>query len=121
KVSGITWDRYLHQAIFAPLGMENSLFDLDAKQRTNFAIGYDFKNGYHRPMPLYLLSGNGAGSALVSNAEDMGKFMYYLLNGSPDDSLLDSINLKAMETIHSTLAARAGLQTGYSLGNELFP
>lgn len=121
KVSGIAWDRHLHKTIFAPLGMENSRFDLEAKWRPNFAIGYNYEQGRHIPMPLYLPSGNGASSALVSNAEDMSRFLYYLLNGSSKNSLTDSINMKEMETIHSTLASKRGLQTGYALGNELFP
>lgn len=121
KLSGMPWNRYLKEQIFLPLNMHSSLFDLDGTHSPSFAIGYDFQNGHHRPMPFYRPSGNGAGSALVSNAEDMAKFMLYLLNGSTDSRLLDNAGLKGMETIHSTLASRAGLQTGYALGNDLFP
>ncbi|WP_099365092.1 serine hydrolase domain-containing protein [Sphingobacterium sp. 1.A.4] len=121
KVSGMPWDRYLKEQIFLPLNMQNSLFDLDGTHRPSFATGYDFQKGEYRPMPFYRPSGNGAGSALVSNADDMAKFMLYLLNGSADIRLLDNAGLKEMETIHSTLASQAGLQTGYALGNDLFP
>ena len=121
KVSGMPWDKYLVEQIFLPLNMRNSLFDLDGTHRPSFATGYDFQKGEYRPMPFYRPSGNGAGSALVSNAEDMSKFMLYLLNGNTDTRLLDNAGLKEMETIHSTLASRAGLQTGYALGNDLFP
>lgn len=121
KLSGMPWNRYLKEQIFLPLNMHSSLFDLDGTHSPSFAIGYDFQNEHHRPMPFYRPSGNGAGSALVSNAEDMAKFMLYLLNGSTDSRLLDIAGLKEMETIHSTLASRAGLQTGYALGNDLFP
>lgn len=121
KVSGMPWDRYLEEQIFLPLKMQNSLFDLDGNHRPSFATGYDFQNGEYRPMPFYRPIGNGAGSALVSTAEDMAKFMLYLLNGNTDSRLLDNAGLKEMETIHSTVASRAGLQTGYALGNDLFP
>jgi len=121
KVSGMPWDKYLIEQIFLPLNMRNSLFDLDGTHRPSFATGYDFQKGEYRPMPFYRPSGNGAGSALVSNAEDMSKFMLYLLNGNTDTRLLDNAGLKEMETIHSTLASRAGLRTGYALGNDLFP
>ncbi len=121
KVSGMPWDKYLKHNIFSPLNMHNSLFDLDGTHRPSFATGYDFQNGEHRPMPFYSPIGNGAGSALVSNADDMAKFMLYLLNGNVDNRLLNNAGLKEMETIHSTLASRAGLQTGYALGNDLFP
>ncbi len=121
KVSGMPWDKYLQRTLFTPLAMDNSIFDLDGQQLPGFAKGYSFQNSEYSPMPFYLLSGNGAGSALVSTAEDMAKFMHYLLNGNPDSTLLNSANLMEMETIHSTLASRAGLQTGYALGNDLFP
>ena len=121
KVSGMPWDRYLKEQIFLPLNMQNSLFDLDGTHRPSFATGYDFQKGEYRPMPFYRPSGNGAGSALVSNADDMAKFMFYLLNGTTDSRLLDNAGLKEMEIIHSTLASQAGLQTGYALGNDLFP
>ncbi|MGJ1197776.1 serine hydrolase domain-containing protein [Sphingobacterium spiritivorum] len=121
KKSGMSWDKYLTQSIFSPLRMRNSLFDRDGIRQPNFAVGYDFQKGNYRPMPFYQPSSNGAGSALVSNAQDMARFMYYLLNGSPDSRLLDTKNLKEMETIHSTLASHAGLQTGYALGSDLFP
>ncbi|WP_286779488.1 MULTISPECIES: serine hydrolase domain-containing protein [Sphingobacterium] len=121
KVSGMPWDKYLEEHIFLPLKMQNSLFDLDGNHRPSFATGYNFQKGEYRPMPFYRPIGNGAGSALVSTAEDMAKFMLYLLNGNTDSRLLDNAGLKEMETIHSTLASRAGLQTGYALGNDLFP
>lgn len=121
KVTDLPWDKYLDQHLFLPLGMNNSLFDRTGTSRPNFATGYDFQQGEYRAMPCYTPGSNGAGSALVSNAEDMAKFMFYLLNGSTDSILLDNANLKEMETIHSTLASQAGLQTGYALGNDLFP
>lgn len=121
KVSGMPWERYLTQSLFIPLHMQNSLFDRQGIPLPEFAKGYNYQKGNYRSMPLYKLSGNGASSALVSNAEDMARFMYYLLNGHPDNRLLDNVNLNEMETIHSTLASHAGLQTGYALGNDLFP
>lgn len=121
KVTDMPWDKYLEQHIFLPLNMSNSLFDRSGIRRLNFATGYDFQDGEFRPMPFYQPGSNGASSALVSNADDMSKFMLYLLNGSEDSILLNNAYLEEMETIHSTLASQVGLQTGYSLGNDLFP
>lgn len=121
KTAGMPWDSYIRQSLFTPLGMESSLFDLNGQNRTGFAKGYDFKDGVYRPLPFYIPSGNGAGSALVSNASDMAKALHYLLNGHPSTDLPGPAQLLEMETIHSTLASRRGLQTGYALGNDLFP
>ncbi|MGO1243940.1 serine hydrolase [Sphingobacterium sp. JB170] len=121
KISQRPWDEYIQMKLLKPLGMHNTLFDLSGKRQSSFAKGYNFKNGIYKLLPLYGPSANGAGSALVSNASDMSKFMYYLLNSSEDTSVLRANELDEMEKVHSTLASQHGLQTGYSLGNELFP
>jgi len=123
KVSGIPWDAYIQQTLFKPLAMNSTLFDLSGESRETYAKGYDFRNGSHTLLPLYMPSSNGASSALVSNASDMVKFMRYLLNGSENtsDHLLHEHDFIEMEKVHSTLASQNGLQTGYALGNDLFP
>jgi CubicO group peptidase (beta-lactamase class C family) len=123
KVSGIPWDAYIQQTLFKPLAMNNTLFDLSGESRQTYAKGYDFRNGSYTLLPFYMPSSNGASSALVSNASDMAKFMHYLLNGSDNtsDNLLHARDFIEMEKVHSTLASRNGLQTGYALGNDLFP
>jgi CubicO group peptidase (beta-lactamase class C family) len=123
KVSGIPWNAYIQQTLFKPLAMNSTLFDLDGKSRQTYARGYDFRNGRYTLLPLYIPSSNGASSALVSNASDIAKFMHYLLNVGKNTSnnLLNERDLIEMEKVHSTLASQNGLQTGYALGNELFP
>jgi len=123
KVSGIPWNAYIQQTLFKPLAMNSTLFDLSGESRQTYAKGYDFRNGSYTLLPLYMPSSNGASSALVSNASDMTKFMHYLLNGSENtsDNLLHEHDFIEMEKVHSTLASLNGLQTGYALGNDLFP
>ncbi|TDS12474.1 serine hydrolase domain-containing protein [Sphingobacterium paludis] len=123
KVSGKPWDAHIQQTLFKPLGMHSTLFDLRGESRATYAKGYDFRNGKHMLLPFYTPSSNGASSALVSSAADMSKFLHYLVE-SPrysSDSLLNNQALTEMEKVHSTLASRNGLQTGYALGNDLFP
>jgi CubicO group peptidase (beta-lactamase class C family) len=123
KVSGIPWNAYIQQTLFKPLAMSSTLFDLDGKSRQTYARGYDFRNGRYTLLPLYIPSSNGASSALVSNASDIAKFMHYLLNVGKNtgNNLLNERDFIEMEKVHSTLASQNGLQTGYALGNELFP
>lgn len=123
KVSGMPWNAYIQQTLFKPLAMNNTLFDLSGERRQTYAKGYDFRNGSYTLLPFYIPSSNGASSALVSNAADMAKFMYYLLHveENTDDHSLHARDFIEMEKIHSTLASRNGLQTGYALGNDLFP
>lgn len=123
KISGVPWQDYMQQSILNPLHMNHTLFDLDGKERPFYAKGYDYHKGKHHRLPFYIPSGNGASSALVSSAADMSKFLFYLLNGTIADTLdlPTEADLREMETIHSTLASQHGLQTGYALGNDLFP
>ncbi|WP_028295725.1 serine hydrolase domain-containing protein [Olivibacter sitiensis] len=123
QVSGIPWDAYIQQTLFKPLAMNSTLFDLSGESRQTYAKGYDFRNGSYTLLPLYMPSSNGASSALVSNASDMAKFMHYLLNADKNSNvdLLNGNDILEMEKVHSTLASQNGLQTGYALGNDLFP
>ncbi|MBO9153636.1 serine hydrolase domain-containing protein [Chitinophaga sp. GCM10012297] len=123
KLSGRPWNEYIAGEVFRPLGMAHTGYDLDGKEKENYATGYYHDDGRFVPFPFYMPGGNGAASALVSGADDMAVFLRHLLNGWKMDSIhwLPESYLADMETIHSTLAAKHGLQTGYSPGFDLFP
>ncbi|SEL31404.1 serine hydrolase domain-containing protein [Parapedobacter koreensis] len=123
NVSGVPWDSYINQVLFKPLGMDNTRFDLNGEKLPSYARGYHFSDGNYTLLPLYGPSGNGASGSVVSNATDMAKFMHYLLNAGTNSSvdLLNENDISEMEKVHSTLAGQHGLQTGYALGNDLFP
>ncbi len=121
KVSGLPWDHYLNQVILQPLQMDHTWFDRDGKKLPRYALGYHFANNAFICLPLYGPSGNGAAGSLVSTATDMTKFMRYLIRADRAAEWLGEHEQVELETIHSTLASQKGLQTGYALGNELFP
>lgn len=123
KMSGMPWQSYISEKVFRPLGMDASAYDLDGKRQPGYATGYYYDGAQYIPFPFYPPGGNGASSALVSNAGDMARFLRHLLNSwkTVPGNWLNETDLRDMETVHSTLAARHGLQTGYSLGLDLFP
>ncbi|MFD2744311.1 MULTISPECIES: serine hydrolase domain-containing protein [Sphingobacterium] len=123
KISGVSWDQYINQALFKKLGMDHTLFDLSGEDQSAYATGYDFRNGRYIPFSFYMPSSNGASSALVSSASDMSKFLYYVLNPDKQNEidLLGERDISEMEKIHSKMASRNGLNTGYALGNYQFP
>lgn len=123
KVSGKPWHVYVAENVFRPLGMGASTYDLDGSPDPGYATGYYHDGAQYVPFPFYTPCDNGAGSALVSNAADMGRFLHHLLNDweTVPGNWLTGNDLREMETVHSTLAAKHGLQTGYSLGLDLFP
>jgi len=123
KVSGVPWNQYIKQSLLRPLGMNHTLFDIDGRSIETYARGYDYRNGSYTPFPFYRPGSNGASSALVSNASDMSKLLYYLLNTNNYGKvgLLTENHISEMESVHSTLASQNGLKTGYALGNDFFP
>lgn len=123
KISGVCWDQYINQTLFKKMGMDHTLFDLNGEDQLAYATGYDFRKGSYTPFPFYMPSSNGASSALVSSASDMSKFLHYVLD--PDKyneiDLGGERDILEMEKIHSTIASKNGLITGYALGNYQFP
>jgi CubicO group peptidase (beta-lactamase class C family) len=81
KVSGMSFDDYLHSRIFAPLGMTrtrvNSLTDIIEKR----AAGYDRTGDILKNAETIDLSWPFAAGALVSTADDMARWHIGLLSG----------------------------------------
>ena len=81
-VSGLTFDQYLKQRIFDPLGMKDTGFQLSKEQESRLVTVY-------RSTPQGLQSGNqssstkyfSGASALMTTAEDYLQFAQMLLNG----------------------------------------
>jgi CubicO group peptidase (beta-lactamase class C family) len=123
KFSGKPWNIYLHDRLLTPLKMHSTAFNLDGKYKAGYAKGYNFKSGKQDFLPFHIPGGNGADQALVSNASDMSKLLYSLLNNFKTDSgeILGPDYVNKMEKVHSTLAAERGLETGYASGNDLSP
>jgi CubicO group peptidase (beta-lactamase class C family) len=85
RASGLTFDDYLDQNIFQPLGMANSSFrqPLPAALESAMSRGYDADSG--EPKGYELISLAPAGS-LASTGSDMARFMIaHLQNGALGD------------------------------------
>jgi len=122
KFSGMSVDEYIKKKILLPLGMYRSMILKDSNLPQSLATAYHF-NGYkHDVVPPYTLASNGATGNLASCADDMSKFLIGLLNYYQCDTLniIPTKNAVEMDIIHSSLAAKNGLQTGYALGNTIF-
>ncbi len=115
KLSGKSFDQYLAENIFQPLGMSGSNFNLRSKFPAIDVKEYAVKNG--KPEQVFSVTSlSGAPGSLWSGAADMTKFVrLFLNNGIP---LFDSADIVEMETPHSSLAARNGQKNGYGLAND---
>ncbi|WP_170827275.1 serine hydrolase domain-containing protein [Arcticibacter eurypsychrophilus] len=120
KFSGMSVKNYIEKNILSPMGMKNSLITSDNHKIKNLSTAYHFNGNGYVVLSPYTLSSNGATGNLISCADDIAIYLNSLLNyhkgiDIPKTSIVD------MDIIHSSLASKRGLQTGYALGNEIFP
>ena len=72
KVSGMSYEKYLLENIFNPLGMSNSGYEHQATKISNHATGYIISdNGSYKDTGEADVSGAFSAGALYSTAEDM--------------------------------------------------
>ena len=114
KITGKSYGQYIAENIFQPLGMAHSNFNAFGKFPGSDAKQYVVHNGKVVEVPSVTVIMAPAGS-LWSCSGDMVKFLrLFLNNGSP---LFPNGIIHEMETVHSSLAAKAGLTSGYALAN----
>ena len=127
KLSGLKYDIFIKEEIFLPIGMTNSNFIIPEKPSQLYAEPYEWDGSKYEKLPHLQMYGKGA-EALYSCADDMAKFIQFLLNDGNNSNLptLHSI-VEQMEIPESTPAAKLGLKTGYGKGitmdylNSKFP
>ena len=83
QVSGRTWQQFMHERIFAPVGMtETRASQLEIKPGDNVAIGHAKYNFTElRTVPPTAWDNNPAAGAILSNAHDMAKWLRVQLAG----------------------------------------
>lgn len=73
-VSGQDFDSYLHDRVFAPLGMDNTTSVITVTEREGLDAGHVTAWGLALPLPEMVASVGGAGG-VISTAEDMGAWL----------------------------------------------
>ena len=114
KVGGQRYEEFLTHTLLEPIGMRTSSLGRSNVNQQQLAVGYDRDI---KPIPLWYDYDVPAG-AVYSSIQEMSLFVKFLLNRGAvgdkqviSDSLFDRIGRPT-----STLAARFGLQSGYSYG-----
>lgn len=99
KVSGMSWDRFMSERVFRPLGMNATVPTLEAalRQSNRSSAHYEIKKKIEVIPEMTIDSVAPAGS-VWSNAEDAGKWMNYLISGKAADGkdLLKPATLEEM-------------------------
>lgn len=95
RVSGLPFDDYVEQRIFAPLGMNHSTFRQPLPKHLEPLMTNSYKTAAGKAMPFEIVQPAPAGSLSASGA-DMAKFaIAHLANGGP---LLSPETAKEMHT-----------------------
>lgn len=74
EISGLPFSEYIDRNILKPLGMTQSRFLPPQRSLPDLAVGYEYKNGSYRAVPLYAIN-TGPASSLAATAADMVRFM----------------------------------------------
>ncbi|MBK7223193.1 MAG: serine hydrolase [Saprospiraceae bacterium] len=116
KLSGLKYEAFLQKEILLPIGMTNSNFIVPTQPNSNYADPYNWNGTHFERLPHLQFYGKGAG-ALYSCADDMAKFIQFMINNGNNDDLNSLKNIvENMEIPESTPASKLGLKTGYAKG-----
>lgn len=112
-VSGETFGSYVTRHIFVPLGMQHSFVDAAAAHRAGLAEGHQMLFGAAVARALPAEPGRLPTAALMSSANDLGRFMQAQLRGGE----LDGIRVASAQSVaamHQPLIKLDGF--GYAMG-----
>ncbi len=114
KLSGVSYEGYIQQHIFAPLNIESASFRRTPFVSLHLAAGYLVANNNKSRVDYHHLKDRAAGALNIS-AQDLSKIQRMLLGFSKNNStnILTENSIQSMSHIETTLAATVGYQLGY--------
>ena len=109
-VSGMSYEDYVRQKIFAPLEMKNSFAFQDEAQKHGMATGHRWWYGFPVAVTFPLNRSELPAGYLISSAEDMAHFLIAELNGGRyrNSSVLSSEGIASTQTGPSPKAYAMG-------------
>lgn len=118
KITGQSFEDYIQENFFQPMGMETmTYFATEAYKQLGASLYIDGK-----PQDYWHIIMRPSGS-INSSPKDMAKMVQFFINRGRVDSLqlINEESLKRMETPTTTIGAKAGLEYGYGLSNYSTP
>lgn len=127
RISGMSWEEFIQKRILQPLRMDNTYSTLGlVTDIDEMATPYTTENGALREIDHYEKMVNGAAGGIISNVDDLSKWMLLQLNegkygNNLEQQLFSAANQKEMWTIHTPLEANSKSPyysnfRGYGLG-----
>lgn len=83
KVTGKTYQKYITEKIFKPLGMNQTYWDYEDVPARQLVIGYRYVDGKYVAQPLLHSGSFGAMGGLITTVEDFSKYMALHLSAWP--------------------------------------
>ncbi|KAM9980099.1 hypothetical protein ACTFIZ_006361 [Dictyostelium cf. discoideum] len=109
------YEYWVTNNIFKSLGMDNTTFNFDEKIKDNMAIGlYRNSNGSFSIAPISPSGWNSPGGGIFSTANDMAKFMIFLLNDENQQKSESSFYLEET-TLNELFSPMNLLRDGFSV------
>ena len=102
KVSGSTYQDYITEYIFKPLGMNHTYWDYADVPADQLVYGYRRENGKYVAQPLLHSGSFGAMGGLITTIEDFSKYMVFHLSAWPardghDDGPIKRSSVREMQ------------------------
>lgn len=100
-VTGKSWDAFVTERFFQPLGMDHTITTTaDLSKSNNVASPHKYVNGKNNPIPWVAWDNMGAAGGIISSVEDMLKWIDFQLNHGIHnaDTLFDRNDQIAMWT-----------------------
>lgn len=115
RLAGKTFEDYVREHVFDPLGMERSTFHFP-RDAALLAKGYAADGASEAGYDHIIARPSGG---MNSSSREMARYLHMMINRGTLDGvrLLAPETITRMETPTTTLAARAGAAYGYGLGN----
>lgn len=81
RLAGQTWEDFVRQRIFAPLGMKNSNFSVNAMQQAaDFSLPYGEEKGEVKAIPFRNIDEIGPAGSINSSVNEMTNWLFLQMN-----------------------------------------
>ncbi|MGA7525475.1 MAG: serine hydrolase [Acidobacteriaceae bacterium] len=117
-VSGGTWDEFVKQRIFQPLGMtESDTTAIDAQKSPDYASPHELRNEKLEVIPWRNIDNAGPAGSINSSVRDMSKWLALQLN----DGVFDGKRLISSESLQEMHRPQMIIPTNGGIADEFFP
>jgi CubicO group peptidase (beta-lactamase class C family) len=115
KITGRTFEDYIQETFFNPMGMKSMTYFVDSEAYKKHGAKL-YMDGKRAKMWNLLYRPSGSINATPA---DMANMVSFFIHRGKIDSIqhISEASLKRMETPSTTIGARAGLEDGYGLSN----